>query len=584
MNSFWRNPIVALLSSVKTAAILMAIFAFAIGYATFFENWYGRVGAYAVVYAARWFEIVLALFTISLILLFFKRMPYRPRQYGFMLVHLSMVVILIGAGMTRYLGYEGVMPIREGSSTDYILSDTEHVKATFGGETATYPVRLYRPGPQNEHKKITLGGQRFDLAVAEFWPHFEQKWVAGEGGPALLEYGAGESGGGIRMRSLLQGDHDLISGVDAHFHSGEMPPAAGDSRYGSLRMHAGGEVCRIAVELPPNAPHQCGGWTFQVTEFQSDFKVGGDSDPDGPLLNPMIRLQILDPEGQKGERVLFALHPEFAMHHEGMGEEFAQLDLLYEIDLGIEFATGGETGLLGRAAFELAEIDMADAENPLFIPAGETFPVHTQRLYTNEAQGFTLVPSSFEASVVKAPGMSDNERMPPAVRVVITDAQGESAEAIVRDGDSGEAVTLGGRVVTLGYGSIVKKLPYRLELADFVLDTYPGSDNPASYESWVKLYDEEQGIDGEEVRIYMNHPLLHRGSKHFQSSYDQDRRGTILSVNHDPGKWPTYIGYMLITLGFLLIMTRDLFWPRRRTTTAASGETETADGEERVTT
>ena len=80
----------------------------------------------------------------------------------------------------------------------------------------------------------------------------------------------------------------------------------------------------------------------------------------------------------------------------------------------------------------------------------------------------------------------------------------------------------------------------------------------------MTLTDTEQGIEGRKAHIYMNHPLNHRGSKHFQSSYDPDRKGTVLSVNHDPGKWPTYIGYTLISVGFVLILLKDLIWPRRQ--------------------
>jgi hypothetical protein len=39
-----------------------------------------------------------------------------------------------------------------------------------------------------------------------------------------------------------------------------------------------------------------------------------------------------------------------------------------------------------------------------------------------------------------------------------------------------------------------------------------------------------------------------------------DEKGTILSVNHDPGTWPTYIGYILLTLG----MIWSLFIPNGR--------------------
>jgi len=180
------------------------------------------------------------------------------------------------------------------------------------------------------------------------------------------------------------------------------------------------------------------------------------------------------------------------------------------------------------------------------------------------------MPAQIIESAVLAPALSDNDKAPPAARIYLADAAGGRAEAVVVDGAPGETVSLDGQTFKLAYGSVVVKLPYSLHLDDFVLETYPGSDNPASYESWVSIHDEEMGIDGRKVRIYMNHPLNHRGSKHFQSSYDPDRRGTVLSVNHDPGKWPTYVGYTLIALGFLLIMLKDLLWPKRKQTSAKS--------------
>ena len=82
------------------------------GVATFIENDYGRDGAYDLIYDATWFEALLGLVIISLTLLFLRRWPYRPKQWGFALVHVSIVVILISSAITRYWGYEGVMSIR----------------------------------------------------------------------------------------------------------------------------------------------------------------------------------------------------------------------------------------------------------------------------------------------------------------------------------------------------------------------------------------------------------------------------------------------------------------------------------------
>jgi cytochrome c biogenesis protein ResB len=144
----------------------------------------------------------------------------------------------------------------------------------------------------------------------------------------------------------------------------------------------------------------------------------------------------------------------------------------------------------------------------------------------------------------------------------VTAPNGERATVFVNRGDQNRFVEFGGDRIGVGFGPRIINLPYRLHLDDFLLLTYPGSKNPASYESHVRLYDGERGEDGREVRIYMNHPLTHRGFKHFQSSYDPDHQGTVLSVNHDPGKWPTYFGYALLTLGFLVLMLKPLLWPK----------------------
>jgi cytochrome c-type biogenesis protein CcsB len=51
----------------------------------------------------------------------------------------------------------------------------------------------------------------------------------------------------------------------------------------------------------------------------------------------------------------------------------------------------------------------------------------------------------------------------------------------------------------------------------------------------------------------MNHILKHRGYRFYQSSYDLDEKGTVLSLNRDgPGTTITYLGYLLLGLGMLL--------------------------------
>jgi len=105
--------------------------------------------------------------------------------------------------------------------------------------------------------------------------------------------------------------------------------------------------------------------------------------------------------------------------------------------------------------------------------------------------------------------------------------------------------------VILSYGSKPLTLPFAIKLNDFQLDRYPGSMSPSSYASEVTVIDGNEKYD---YRIFMNHTLKHGGFQFFQSSYDKDEGGTILSVNKDPGAIPTYIGYFLLTLGLLMNM------------------------------
>ena len=95
--------------------------------------------------------------------------------------------------------------------------------------------------------------------------------------------------------------------------------------------------------------------------------------------------------------------------------------------------------------------------------------------------------------------------------------------------------------VTLEYGSKIVELPFSIKLNDFQLERYPGSMSPSSYASEVTVI-KENGTTYD-YRIFMNRTLNEGNFLFFQSSYFPDETGTVLSVNNDPGKWPTYLGY-----------------------------------------
>jgi hypothetical protein len=92
------------------------------------------------------------------------------------------------------------------------------------------------------------------------------------------------------------------------------------------------------------------------------------------------------------------------------------------------------------------------------------------------------------------------------------------------------------------------------------METYPGSSSPSAYESHIKIIDEGKQTP---YKIYMNHVLNHKGYRFFQSSFDPDRMGTVLSVNHDYwGTLISYIGYTFLFGGmfFMFFWKGTHFW------------------------
>ena len=88
--------------------------AFAIAWATFIENDYDAITAKLMVYNARWFEILMLLMVINFTGMIFTKKLYVKSQLNVLIIHLALILIIIGAAVTRDIGYEGRMHIRNG--------------------------------------------------------------------------------------------------------------------------------------------------------------------------------------------------------------------------------------------------------------------------------------------------------------------------------------------------------------------------------------------------------------------------------------------------------------------------------------
>ena len=207
-----------------------------------------------------------------------------------------------------------------------------------------------------------------------------------------------------------------------------------------------------------------------------------------------------------------------------------------------------------KAPFEVQSMKMSDRSSDSF-SANTEFVLSQRTLYSVNELNFVLKDiiengndDIYSSSNVMSDGSTD------ALKVKI-DCNEESKEVILYGGKGFtsklEEHKVGGLYFNISYGSKNYYTPFSIKLRDFQLERYPGSMSPSSFAAEVTVKD---GKVNEDHRIFMNTVLDYRGYRFFQSSYDQDELGTILSVNHDLlGTLVSYLGYFLLALGMIMV-------------------------------
>lgn len=110
------------LFSMRAMAVAMIVFFVAIGRATFIESAYGIQAAKITVYNALWFEVLLVFLAMNLMANIWRYQMWKREKIALLSFHISFLVIMLGAAITRFTGFEGMMLIREGESSNIIHS------------------------------------------------------------------------------------------------------------------------------------------------------------------------------------------------------------------------------------------------------------------------------------------------------------------------------------------------------------------------------------------------------------------------------------------------------------------------------
>lgn len=126
--------ITSFLFSTRLMAFLFIFFAIAMAAGTFIESAYNTDTARVWIYNTKWFEAIMFFFMINFFGNIKRYQLYKKEKWATLLLHLAFIFILAGAAITRYISYEGVMSIREGESSNQILSEKTYLTLMVDGE------------------------------------------------------------------------------------------------------------------------------------------------------------------------------------------------------------------------------------------------------------------------------------------------------------------------------------------------------------------------------------------------------------------------------------------------------------------
>lgn len=199
------------LFSTRLTATLFIVFAVAMAIGTFVESWYSTETARIYIYNAHWFEAIMVFFVINFTGNIYRYKLLQWKKWPVLVLHLSWILIIIGAGVTRYISFEGMMPIREGASEKVFYSDktflTAYVDGEIGGQTKRRILEddiLVTPEGRRSSLpwKSDFDGQPFTIDYVDFIDGAKWGLVPDENGDLFLK--VVEAGDGQRHEHYLE--------------------------------------------------------------------------------------------------------------------------------------------------------------------------------------------------------------------------------------------------------------------------------------------------------------------------------------------------------------------------------------------
>lgn len=447
-----NKKLISILFSTRLMAMLFLIYAISMGAGTFIESKYNTDTAKIWVYDAWWFELILLFFMINFIGNIKRYQLLRKEKWATLMLHFSFIFIILGSFITRYVSYEGMMPIREGESENRFYSEKMYLTVFVDGQ---YQGEMRRRVFEKQVRFSPVTNNNFSIKDNFDKTNFE-----------------------IKYKNFIMGAKEVVK-----------PDEKGILYFKIVEAGEGGRHEHFLKEGELQNIHNV---LFSLNKFTAGAINISITDSTSTIQTPF--------EGQ-----------------------------------------------FMRMADKLKGIVTKDNVQPLMM----------RSLYSIGEMRFVFPDPAVKGVIAyeskndyRAKGNED-----ALVLNVSADGQQKEVALLGVKGKVGEpkSLKIGKIEYSFYYGSKVHTLPFKIKLNDFLAQKYPGTEKSfSSFESKVTVQDGNKPFD---ARIFMNNILDYKGFRFFQSSFDPDEKGTVLSVNHDYwGTLITYIGYTMLYFAMLAIL------------------------------
>lgn len=512
----------ATLGGLKFAVILLILFSLGMIIGTFLESYYGTDFANRMVYKTPAFFLIQFMMFISIILAALRRMPPKRRLYGFYVIHTGLIMLGAGGFITWYSGVDGQIHLPPNTPSREIILDDDILKIKFDQRSTYVDYDLpYTPFAR------TIDEQFENIKILQFFPFAENvfKWQA-----PRKEYPAG---GDLHSSKYFLSNEQVAEEFTLSLHPESLDFESSLS-LGPLNIHYLPES--ISTCFTMNSPSKLVFWDqlkrgcftpesrgldIRKTASGKQFIVFKEGDmilTFFPEHSPWPMDETLKNVNRNSpirlfNHALFEKDPHLFL----FGRKLAYFDQDEEKWVGRDISTGGDAVELPWMGFEITMTDHRLNDVPTLVPES-TLPIQ------QNSQLIKGTTRALQLQVQNRKFWVTNER---PMKLLIN-----------------------GQPVAFYLTKKTLTLPFEFVLSNFKMDKDPGTNNPASYESFVKLFTADGPSDH---HIYMNNPLKHSRFTFYQASYSQDPNtgaySSTLSANYDPGRFFKYLGSLLLFLG-----------------------------------